>query len=587
MLSAQNDSLPTTRMNGTGIVAWQYDNFLKKDTVIIDTAVNDFQIYNPVYRKNFLITGTTGNLASPSYNLFLSPPEKSSFFNASFYNYLTDDRAVRFYNTKNFYTNIFYFTNGSKNINLQSISVLHTQNIKPFWNFAIDYRLYASNGIYANQKSKFASFVFSSTYERHRYKSFFIIKNQQFKIGENGGIVDENDIEVALAPVNIPVQLSEASNKLRNFNVNLTQVVPLIAWYNNKLSISHSFVYDRKKHFYSDVPSAYYASILYDSLQTLDSTRIHALKNILKLNLSALHTSWYLGYGNNLVAYFSNVDSTDFVENFIIAGSRFHDKKLKAELNLKHTFSGFYQGNFSANGEVKYALTQLNDNDISMAVHFYNRRPDYFYWHFTANNFYWDTILNKEQIFSLHSFLNLWSNRLVLGINYYRWLHYGYFDSLFVYRQLPTEMNHFTLSGELKVPLKHFYFHTHVLYQRNSQSAIIDFPDFVAMQSLNCQSWFFKKALFAQVGVSVNYFSSFYGRGYIPALLHFYAQQTDKIGNYPFIDAYINLKIKRARFFFKLEHLNSGMSGANYFTAIHYPLQQRAFRFGISWSFYD
>ncbi|HIE16186.1 MAG TPA: hypothetical protein EYP69_04600, partial [Bacteroidales bacterium] len=181
MLSAQNDSLPTTRMNGTGIVAWQYDNFLKKDTVIIDTAVNDFQIYNPVYRKNFLITGTTGNLASPSYNLFLSPPEKSSFFNASFYNYLTDNRAVRFYNTKNFYTNIFYFTNGSKNINLQSISVLHTQNIKPFWNFAIDYRLYASNGIYANQKSKFASFVFSSTYEGHRYKSFFIIKNQQFK----------------------------------------------------------------------------------------------------------------------------------------------------------------------------------------------------------------------------------------------------------------------------------------------------------------------------------------------------------------------------------------------------------------------
>ncbi len=590
-LSAQNDSLPEKDTTDTGIYAWQYDDFYQKDTVVIDTAVNDFQVFNPVYRKNFLMTGTTGNLSSPSYDLFLSCPQYSNFLNAAFTGYLTDDESVRFYNTKRFYSNVFYFTNGSKDINLQSVSVLHTQNIKPFWNFAIDYHLYASDGIYANQKSKFASLVFSSVFEKPKYTARLIVKNQQFKTGENGGIVNKDDIGPSLASVNVPVHLTAAANKLRNFDVNVTQDIPL--WQKSdslsetKLSFSHSFIYDNQKHFYTDVPNGFYTAINFDSTQTDDSTRVHHLKNRIRLNLSGNNTDWFIGYENNLSAYFSDIDSTDFVENSVIGGGNYHASKFTANIRLRQSFTGYYQGNFSARGKLQYLLSPINKNRVVVAVDFYNRRPDYFYARFTANNFVWDTILQNEQIISLNPSLLLWNNHLELGAVYCQWQRYGYFDSLLVYNQLSQGMTYYSASAQLRIPLKHFYFHTHLLYQGNTQPDKIDFPDIVAMQSVNVQSWFFKKALFAQFGVEVNYFSAFYGRGYMPALSHFYVQQTEKIGDYPFVDFYFNFKVKRARIFFKIQHFNAGMNGVNYFTAINYPMQQRVFRFGISWGFYD
>lgn len=592
-LSAQNDSLPEkdTTDTGTGIYAWQINDFFQKDTVVIDTAVNDFQVFNPMYRKNFLMTGNTGNLASPTYNLFLTVPSKSNFLNAAFHNYLTDNKAVRFYNTRKFYTNFFYFTNGSKDNNLQSISVLHTQNIKPFWNFAIQYNLYASNGIYANQKSKFSSIIFSSIFEKPKYSARLIVKNQQFKTGENGGIVSKDDIGPSLAPINVPVQLTAAANKLRNLNVNIVQDIPLFVEGDSisekKLSVSHSFTYNTQKHFYTDVPGAFYTTINFDSTQTNDSTRVHNLINCLRVNLSLAHTNWFIGYENKSSAYFSNIDSTDFMENSVVAGGNFHTSKISANMRLQQAFTGYYQGNLSIHGKAQYLFNTENENRVVADIDFYNRRPDYFYAHFSANNFVWDTILQNEQVLAFHPAIIFWKNRLELSASYKQWQHFGFYDSLIVYNQLLQGMSYFSTSAQLRIPLKHFYFHTHLLYQQNSQSDIIDFPDVVAMQSLNVQSWFFKKALFAQFGVEVNYFSSFYGRGYIPALSHFYVQQTEKIGDYPFVDFYVNLKVQRARIFFKLQHLNAGMNGVNYFTAINYPMQQRVFRFGVLWSFYD
>ena len=590
-LLAQNDSLPEKDTTDTGIYAWQYNDFYQKDTVVIDTAVNDFQVFNPVYRKNFLMTGSTGNLSSPVYDLFLSCPQHSNFLNAAFNDYLTDDNAVRFYNTKNFYTNVFYFTNGSKDNNLQSVSVLHTQNIKPFWNFAIDYHLYASDGIYANQKSKFSSFVFSSVFEKPKYVARLIVKNQQFKTGENGGIISKDDIGPSLAPVNVPVNLTVAANKLRNLNVNLTQDIPLLikgdSLSETKLSVSHTFVYYSQKHFYTDVPNGFYSTINFDSTQTNDSSRVHHLKNLVRLNLSGKRTNWFIGYENNLSAYFSNIDSIDFSENTVVAGGNYHTLRLMANLRLRQSFTGYYQGNYSVSGKFQYVLSPVNKNRVVVAVDFFNRRPDYFYAHYTTNNFVLDTTLQTEQILSLAPSLLLWNNHLELNAVYRQWQQYGYFDSLLVFNQLTQGMTYYSASAQLRIPLKHFYFHTHLLYQGNTQSDIIDFPDIVAMQSVNVQSWFFKKALFAQFGVEVNYFTAFYGRGYIPALSHFYVQQTEKIGDYPFVDFYFNFKVKRARIFFKIQHLNAGMNGVNYFTAINYPMQQRVFRFGISWGFYD
>ncbi|MCK4638509.1 MAG: hypothetical protein KAT33_03750, partial [Bacteroidales bacterium] len=60
-----------------------------------------------------------------------------------------------------------------------------------------------------------------------------------------------------------------------------------------------------------------------------------------------------------------------------------------------------------------------------------------------------------------------------------------------------------------------------------------------------------------------------------------------KIGNYFYADVFLNFKIKRVLFFVKYQHFNAGFSGYNYYTVPHYPMQDAAFKFGISWKFYD
>ena len=58
-------------------------------------------------------------------------------------------------------------------------------------------------------------------------------------------------------------------------------------------------------------------------------------------------------------------------------------------------------------------------------------------------------------------------------------------------------------------------------------------------------------------------------------------------GGYPVINAYLNFHIKHTRFFVMFSHVNSGMGNKEYFLTPHYPLNERIFRFGVSWNFFN
>ena len=50
-------------------------------------------------------------------------------------------------------------------------------------------------------------------------------------------------------------------------------------------------------------------------------------------------------------------------------------------------------------------------------------------------------------------------------------------------------------------------------------------------------------------------------------------------------DFYLNARIKTVNFFFMISHVNAGLSGYNYFTALHYPSPDRYFKLGLRWMF--
>lgn len=61
-----------------------------------------------------------------------------------------------------------------------------------------------------------------------------------------------------------------------------------------------------------------------------------------------------------------------------------------------------------------------------------------------------------------------------------------------------------------------------------------------------------------------------------------------KVGNYPLVNVYANFRLKHARFFVMMSHVNAGSGNRSYFFApFHYPLNQRVLRFGVSRTFFN
>jgi hypothetical protein len=109
----------------------------------------------------------------------------------------------------------------------------------------------------------------------------------------------------------------------------------------------------------------------------------------------------------------------------------------------------------------------------------------------------------------------------------------------------------------------------------------------MAYESLYFQNYLFKKVVTFQAGFDVYYFTGFNGLAYMPATGEFHLQDKQVIGNYPFIDIFFSFKLKRAYFFIKMEHVNKGMTGDNFYLVPDYPMAPRAFKWGLKWNLFD
>ena len=129
-----------------------------------------------------------------------------------------------------------------------------------------------------------------------------------------------------------------------------------------------------------------------------------------------------------------------------------------------------------------------------------------------------------------------------------------------------------------------------VTYQNSSMPSALPLPD------LNLFSNLYLKVKLAHVldvelGGTLTWFSKYEAPDYLPQLSSFAIQKNSdekvELGNYPFIDVYVNMHLKRARFFVAMSHVNASSGSKNYFLTPHYPTNTNILRFGISWNFYN
>ncbi|MGP1481146.1 MAG: putative porin [Hoylesella enoeca] len=128
-----------------------------------------------------------------------------------------------------------------------------------------------------------------------------------------------------------------------------------------------------------------------------------------------------------------------------------------------------------------------------------------------------------------------------------------------------------------------------ITYQKSTKSDILPVPQINVYTNLYLR---FKiaRVLHCDFGADMRFFTKYYAPDYSPALGQFVTQTGDnktEVGSYPIVDVYANFHLKRTRFFVMMSHVNAGMGSQNYFLTPHYPLNDRVFRFGLSWNFFN
>ncbi|MFT7335772.1 MAG: hypothetical protein ACI9M1_001696, partial [Porticoccaceae bacterium] len=155
-------------------------------------------------------------------------------------------------------------------------------------------------------------------------------------------------------------------------------------------------------------------------------------------------------------------------------------------------------------------------------------------------------------------------------------------------QQYSNTINYVSVKLSKEIAFGSFALDNTILYQKVGQSeAILNVPEIVTRNSLYYTTYLFKKALFLQTGVTLNYFTKYLANDYNPVVGEFFVQNKKEIGNYPNLDFFINAKIQRTRIYLKAEHFNSSFTGNNFYSAPNTPYRDFVIRFGLIWNFFN
>ncbi len=212
--------------------------------------------------------------------------------------------------------------------------------------------------------------------------------------------------------------------------------------------------------------------------------------------------------------------------------------------------------------------------------------PDYFEQRFSSNHYQWNNHFDNINEMIIKAEIHSQENKLTLGVNYALIGNYIYNDSIATPKQGSREM--LVLSAYLNktIETKHWLLRGQILWQNANQEEYLHLPDFSGYFSLSYKT-IVSKVLYTQIGADVRYNTEFYADAYDPSTGRYYWQDEDKIGNFPFVDAHINLKLKRTRLFFQWLNAAQGFMDGGFWGAPEYPLYRRTFRLGVAWTFYD
>ncbi len=137
---------------------------------LLDSTITDFTRRFPIPATNIFLGNTGTASRSILFSPLLKPGWDPGFHALDIYKWSLE--KARFFNTTRPYSELNYQLAAKSE---QIIEIIHTQNIKPNWNFLFQYRLINAPGFFSNQKTNHNNYLFTTTTNPLKSGTIFIL----------------------------------------------------------------------------------------------------------------------------------------------------------------------------------------------------------------------------------------------------------------------------------------------------------------------------------------------------------------------------------------------------------------------------
>lgn len=617
------------------------------EAATIDTTLYNY--FRPsVASAQSIAFASTGNLGGEGINmiLFERQPISPFFFRDALSFWLPLQGNHKYYNTRIPMTLLSYNTSGTHENAQDRLQAVFSGNANQKLQFGamVDY-LY-SQGSYANQAAKDFAWGLSSSYMGDRYEMQMFYNHYHFVNRENGGITDDMYIidpavlqggTATINPKSIPTRLSSAFSRLAGQELYVNSRYKVGYWHitppNDTIpgdTIEHrtyipvssfiwTFNYNDSKHQFDNSNATQgheFWKNNYISLNgTIDNTSYWSLSNTFGVSLlEGFHKYAKAGLGayitHEIRKYTQTPDSIPIsgsdrpegltpypfeqklsgknTENLLFVGGQLTKQTgrlLKYNVNARFGLLGPSAGDIKIWGDVSTLFKIFGDSvRITGYGDFSNEAAPYLMKEYVSNHFIWKNDFGKIRRLKLGGYLSLPMTGTYVNVGVENIQNLLYFNSESLPMQEGGNIQVFSASLHQDFRFKALNWRNRITYQTTSNQNILPAPQLALYSNLYL---LFKvaKVLDVQFGVDCDYYTKYYAPNYQPATMTFSNQQEIKVGNYPFMNVYANMKLSRARFYIMMSHVNQGLMGNRYFALPHYPMNPRRFQMGVSVDF--
>ncbi len=591
---------------------------------------------------------TTGNLGTDCLNMvFFERPIPSTFYFKDALRYwMPQQSQFQWYNTRIPMTLLSYNTGGSRETEQNRLKAIFSGNVTKNLQVGamLDY-LY-SKGSYNYQAAKDLIWGFSGSYNTDQWNINAFYNHWNMLNKDNGGITDplyitdpaqlqggDDKVEAKSIPTNLTAAHTRVVGQQLFSSTRYTlgtyreleradtdtvvrkEFVPAmtVGW-------TLDYEYNRHKFLNTNAAEAakFWDNAYFSTKETNDVTRFWSLQNTLSV---LMHQGFkpYIPVGiaawlrhearramqAHIPDEITGEDATEGLtplpdvvpvhaqtQNRLWVGGMVTRDRLgpfAADASLEAGVFGSAIGTFSVKGNLtaKVEIGRLGESSVHLYTKLLNQPPPYFYSNFISNHFIWANSFKKVRTFNLGGEIKLTGAGTRLRVDYNAIDNAAFFGE----DQLPTQATEAVhvlgarLCQDLHIGILHW--DNTLTLQTTSKAEVIPLPTFTVYSNLYLK---FKvaKVLDVQLGIDCDYYTKYYSPSYQPATMAFYNQRHTQVGNYPFMNAYANFNLKRARFYVLLSHFNKGwLGGNNYFSMPLYPLNPMRFQMGVSVNFAD